>query len=145
MQIKRASKRSSAFINELLAVWEASVRATHHFLTNEDIISIKPQVQQAITAIPELLYVDEKKKYSALWVLKIIKQKYFFIHPDYRGHGIGKQFIAHAITRFNVSSVDVNEQNVQGLGFYKHMGFKVIDRSPTDKSGNPFPIVHMHR
>ena len=145
MQIKRASKRSSAFINELLAVWEASVRATHHFLTDEDIISIKPQAQQAIIAIPELLYVEEKEKILGFMGIENNKIEMLFIHPDYRGHGIGKQFIAHAITLFNVSSVDVNEQNVQGLGFYKHMGFKVIDRSPTDESGNPFPIVHMHR
>ena len=93
------------------------------------------------------LLVLHKKTGKILGFMGIEKQKIemLFIHPTYRGHGIGKQFIAHAITLFNVSSVDVNEQNVQGLGFYKHMGFKVIDRSPTDESGNPFPIVHMHR
>lgn len=145
MHIKRAEKRSYELINELLAVWEASVRETHHFLTDADIRSIKPQVQQALTVIPELLYIAERGKILGFMGIEKQKIEMLFIHPTYRGHGIGKQFISNAINFFAVSLVDVNEQNVQAFGFYSHMGFKVIDRSPTDESGNPFPILHMHR
>ena len=42
-----------------------------------------------------------------------------------------------------VNKVDVNEQNPQALGFYQHYGFEVIDRSPLDGSGKPYPILHM--
>ncbi|ENH9207696.1 GNAT family N-acetyltransferase, partial [Vibrio vulnificus] len=42
-----------------------------------------------------------------------------------------------------VTKVDVNEQNPQAVGFYEHMGFKVVSRSPLDDMGKPFPILHM--
>ena len=34
--------------DELLAVWEASVRSTHHFLTEENIQFYKPLVRRAL-------------------------------------------------------------------------------------------------
>lgn len=39
--------------------------------------------------------------------------------------------------------MDVNEQNPQAVGFYKHMGFDTFKRSEFDEQGNPFPILHM--
>lgn len=35
-------------MNNILNVWESSVRATHTFLKEEDIISIKPQVKEGV-------------------------------------------------------------------------------------------------
>lgn len=35
-------------INEILYTWELSVRATHDFLSEDDIISIKPQVIEGV-------------------------------------------------------------------------------------------------
>ena len=35
-------------INEILDTWELSVRATHDFLSEDDIISIKPQVIEGV-------------------------------------------------------------------------------------------------
>lgn len=43
----------------------------------------------------------------------------------------------------NIKYVDVNEQNVQGVGFYTHKGFDIFKRSELDEQGNPFPILHM--
>ncbi|WP_219721521.1 GNAT family N-acetyltransferase, partial [Clostridioides difficile] len=56
---------------------------------------------------------------------------------------IGKRLVEYAIEVLNVNYVDVNEQNQQALGFYKHMGFKVFKKSEFDEQGNPFPILHM--
>ncbi|WP_330656193.1 GNAT family protein [Alkaliphilus flagellatus] len=39
--------------------------------------------------------------------------------------------------------VYVNEQNIQGVGFYKYMGFDIFKKSELDEQGNPFPILHM--
>lgn len=39
--------------------------------------------------------------------------------------------------------VDVNEQNEQAAGFYRHMGFVVKHRSALDEQGNPFPVLHL--
>lgn len=43
----------------------------------------------------------------------------------------------------NAIKVDVNEQNNHALGFYEHIGFKVVGRSPLDGQGEPYPILHM--
>ncbi|MFU6774762.1 GNAT family N-acetyltransferase, partial [Pseudomonas aeruginosa] len=40
-------------------------------------------------------------------------------------------------------SVDVNEQNPQACGFYRHYGFRQTGRSATDSAGRPFPLLHM--
>jgi putative acetyltransferase len=43
------------------------------------------------------------------------------------------------------TKVDVNEQNDQAVGFYRHMGFEVTGRSAVDDLGQPFPVLHMKR
>ena len=45
-----------------------------------------------------------------------------FIDNNYRGIGIGKKLITYAIDNLQVTKVDVNEQNNQAVGFYKHIG-----------------------
>jgi hypothetical protein len=41
--------------------------------------------------------------------------------------------------------VDVSEQNTAARGFYEHLGFRVVGRSPLDPSGRPIPVLHMRR
>lgn len=146
MEIKTATDRTSEFISGLLNVWEASVRATHNFLMEDDINFIKPYAQQGFIAISELVYVvDEQGSISGFMGVENGKIEMLFIHPLHRENGLEKKFIYHALNIFKASFVDVNEQNIQAVGFYKHMGFKVIGRSPLDDNGNPFPILHMSR
>ena len=66
-----------------------------------------------------------------------------FINPLHRGKGVGKQLLLYAIDQLEVNKVDVNEQNEQALGFYKHFGFEVKRRSALDSSGKPYPTLHM--
>jgi putative acetyltransferase len=49
----------------------------------------------------------------------------------------------HAIAEFGANEVDVNEQNPQGVAFYRHMGFEQVGRSELDGQGNAFPLLHM--
>ncbi|AFT68647.1 Acetyltransferase, GNAT family [Alloalcanivorax dieselolei B5] len=66
-----------------------------------------------------------------------------FIAPEARGTGVGSLLAAHAVERQGATKVDVNEQNKQALGFYKHIGFSVVGRSPLDGQGKPYPLLHM--
>ena len=66
-----------------------------------------------------------------------------FIHPDYIGKGLGNILLGFAIENLNVIKVDVNEQNQQALGFYKHHGFEIVNRSERDATGKPYPILHL--
>lgn len=145
MKIKTATIENSE-LDELMNVWEASVRATHHFLTDEDISIIRPQVRQALTAINNVMYcVDGGGSISGFMAVEDGKIEMLFIHPAHRGGGIGGKFVHHAVDVLKAEFVDVNEQNTSAVGFYKHLGFSVVGRSPLDGSGNPFPVLHMSR
>ena len=66
-----------------------------------------------------------------------------FIDNNYRGTGIGKKLVTYAINHLQVTKVDVNEQNIQAVGFYKYIGFNVYKRSDLDGEGKEYPILHM--
>ena len=59
MKIMEVQERTSMLIEQLLAVWEDSVRATHLFLSDEEIRSIKPYVPQAIEGVAHLYMATE--------------------------------------------------------------------------------------
>ena len=47
-------------INRLLEVWESSVRATHLFLSDGEIKSIKEYVPQALNGIAHLMIAEDE-------------------------------------------------------------------------------------
>ena len=49
----------------------------------------------------------------------------------------------YGIQELNIDELAVNEQNPQAVGFYEHLGFKVVERSATDDQCNPYPILRM--
>ena len=49
------------------------------------------------------------------------------------------------MTLHPVLTVNVNEQNASGAGFYQRLGFEVIGRSPVDDAGRPYPLLHLRR
>lgn len=131
-------------MEEILDTWEAAVRATHSFLSEEDIISIKPQVKEGVKYVSNFLCIrDNKGIIKAFIGINDFKIEMLFVSNDGRGNGIGKRLVEYAIEVLHVNYVDVNEQNPQGTGFYKYMGFEVFKKSDFDEQGNPFPILHM--
>lgn len=66
-----------------------------------------------------------------------------FVHPDLRVCGLGRSLMNYALKNYNVKYVDVNEQNIQSIMFYKHLGFEIINRLDTDAQGHTFPILQM--
>ena len=66
-----------------------------------------------------------------------------FVENKHRGTGVGKKLVSYAIENFHVNKVDVNEQNSQAVGFYKHLGFKMYRKSELDAEGKEYPILHM--
>lgn len=131
-------------IRDILKVWESSVRATHDFLNEEDILSLIPNVIEGTNYVNDLLCVkNDKGIIKAFMGVHNNKIEMLFISDDYRGRGIGKKLIEYVIKILNVNYIDVNEQNLQAVGFYKHIGFEVFERSDLDEQGNPFPILHM--
>lgn len=129
---------------EVVEVWEASVRATHHFLKEEDIAYFKPLILNTyLDAVDLRSFRDENNTIIGFLGVADQNLEMLFIHPEYRGKRIGKTLLEYAISNLNVTKVDVNEQNEQAVGFYKHCGFETIGRSELDASGKPYPILHM--
>ncbi len=131
-------------MEEILDTWESSVRATHDFLSEEDIISIKPYVKEGAKHVGKFLCVrDEENTIKAFMGIEDFKIEMLFVSDECRRKGIGKSLVEYAVKTLNVNYVDVNAQNPQALGFYEHVGFEVFKKSEFDEQGNPFPILHM--
>lgn len=144
INIEKLNNINTCDMENLLATWESSVRATHDFLNEEAILSLKPQVKEGINFVDNLLVVRNSNNIIIAFMgIHDFKIEMLFINNENRGNGIGKNLVKYAIKELNVDFVDVNEQNPQGLGFYKRMGFIVFKRSEFDDQGNPFPILHM--
>ena len=128
---------------EVVEVWEASVRATHHFLKEEDIVYFKPLILRDYLKTVDLRGIkNDRQKIIGFLGIAECKIEMLFIHPDAMGKGIGRALVDYAIQEMNATKVDVNEQNEQAVGFYRHVGFKTISRSELDSMGKPFPILH---
>lgn len=66
-----------------------------------------------------------------------------FIDPVSRGEGVGRALVQHALSLRSTIFTDVNEQNLQAVGFYEHLGFVPIGRSERDGQGRPYPLIHL--
>lgn len=133
MKIYEVTARTPHLTAELLTVWEASVRATHLFLSDAEILQIKEYVPQALQGIAHLI-VSEDGRLEML-----------FLSPAARGQGLGRRLLEYGITRYGVCKLTVNEQNPQAVGFYEHMGFATYRRTATDEQGGPYSILYMRR
>lgn len=144
MNIKEITQRSNDIINRLLNVWELSVRATHLFLTEEDIRKISAYIPNVLTNIPHLIVAQsDNLELVAFMGIADKKLEMLFISPEERGKGIGKCLVQYGIENYHVNEVCVNEQNPQAVGFYEHMGFIVSKRTDYDEQGNAFPLLFM--
>lgn len=131
-------------LHRVFEVWESSVRATHTFLTEADIQSLIPLVKEILAQFSPIYCLrDGEGAVFAFLGVENSKIEMLFVHPDHRGAGAGKTLVEYAIQALGANQVDVNEQNEQAVGFYEHLGFRRIGRSPLDASGNPFPLLHL--
>ena len=143
MNIFKVDERSEDLINSLVAVWEKSVRATHLFLSEDEILNIKEYVPQALNSVENLIVAEDNNKLVGFMGIEKESLEMLFIAPEEFGKGLGKELIELGIKSYSVKKVAVNEQNPKAKGFYEHMGFKVYKRTEVDEQGNPYPLLYM--
>lgn len=144
MILTEAGKRDDGLICKLTEVWEASVRATHGFLSEAEICRLSEYVPEALRSVSILIAAeDDEGNPCAFMGIEDGKLEMLFIAPSERGMGLGRRLLTYGIERYGVRRLAVNEQNPQAEGFYEHMGFHVCGRSDHDEQGNPYPVLYM--
>ncbi len=144
LKIIEVKDRTAFLIEQLLNVWESSVKATHLFLSEDEIEDIKKYVPQALKEIPCLIIIENKNEIP-VGFMGIVEQhlEMLFISHEERGKGLGKKLLKYGIEKHSVNDLAVNEQNPLAKGFYEHIGFKVYKRTECDEQGNPYPLLYM--
>ena len=133
----------TSLLPALVAVWEASVRATHTFLSDAEFLQIKEYVPQALQGVAHLVVAEDDGQPDAFMGVQDDRLEMLFLSPAQRGHGLGKRLLQYGIQHYGVREVTVNEQNPQAVGFYQHMGFAAYKRTETDEQGGPYPLLYM--
>ncbi|KOF17796.1 hypothetical protein AC244_15510 [Ensifer adhaerens] len=145
MTISIRSSRPSDF-SRTLDIWRSAVVATHRFLLGENFAAIEEMV--ATQYLPQAeLWIAADADDVALGFMGMTEAQIdsLFVHADARGAGVGRALVEHAAKLHPVLTVDVNEQNLSGAGFYARMGFETTGRSPVDDDGRPYPLLHLRR
>lgn len=134
-------------LDVLLDIWLRSVRATHTFLSEEDIQFYLPLVREALEAghFEVSVLCSDTGAPMGFMGLNGSKVEAMFLAPEHRGRGGGRRLLDHARALCGELTLDVNEQNEAARRFYEACGFVVEGRSERDGTGRPFPLLHMRR
>ena len=125
MKIREVQDRTAPLVTALLAVWEKSVRATHTFLSEEEIEHIKTYVPTAFHSVQHLLTAETASGEPVAFMgITGNRLEMLFLLPEVRGQGSGRQLL-------------------EAVGFYQHLGFVTYRRTDHDEEGNPYPLLYL--
>lgn len=127
----------------IMEIWESAVRATHDFLSEEDLQHFKEIIPKEYLPNLEVYVISENNEARGFASVAEGNLEMLFIHDEARGKGFGRKLYQFMKDKTGLTKVDVNEQNLQAIGFYEKMGFKQTGRSEKDGSGKDYPIIHM--
>lgn len=142
--IEKIRELTPSLKDELLQVWEAAVRSSHHFLSEDDIDFYRPRVRDMYLPAVDL-YAVRDNGIAAFMGLGDDMVEMPFVLPAEKGKGYGSALLNYALQEKHIHRVDVNEDNEEAYRFYLRRGYRVIGRDETDADGKPFPIVHLEK
>lgn len=129
---------------QIVEVWEESVRSTHFFLKELDIVLYKSILEGFdFSSLAVFCLRDTTGRLLGFLGVSGDKLDMLFLRPDCIGNGYGKLLLRFAIDQLNVDKVDVNEANERAYEFYRKFGFVVINRKAIDDFGKPYPVLEM--
>ncbi len=127
----------------IMEIWESAVKATHHFLTEEDFEYYKRIIPLEYLPVLEIYLVTENEEAKGFAAVAEGNLEMLFIHNEVRGKGLGKKLYQMMQEQTPFTKVDVNEQNLHAIGFYENLGFRKTGRSEKDGSGKEYPVIQM--
>ncbi|WP_299010122.1 acetyltransferase [uncultured Caulobacter sp.] len=127
----------------VVEIWAAAVDATHDFLSPEDRAAIGREVEAFLPSAPLTVAVDRRDRPVGFMLIDGSHMEALFIDPEHRDAGVGRMLIEYALAVHPILTTDVNEQNDQAVGFYRHMGFEPTGWSATDGQGRAYPLIHL--
>jgi putative acetyltransferase len=144
MTIRPATKEDRG---SLVDIWLRSVRATHTFLSDQEIDGLIAPATGYLTSEEAELWVLCKPTGAVVGFMGMADNEIaaLFIAPEYLGRGGGRQLVEYAQGLRGELTVSVNEQNEPARRFYEACGFIVERRSDYDEDGRPFPLLMMRR
>ncbi len=129
--------------NQILLVWEQSVKATHDFLSHDDFEDIKLFLSKFDFNLLSVHCLARHNDIVGFIGITDRKIEMLFLSPSYFGKGLGKQLIEFAFEKYQANEVDVNEQNTSAVIFYKKFGFEPYERTEKDDQGRDYPLLRM--
>ena len=92
--------RTKDLVEQLLKVWESSVRSTHLFLSDNEIREIKNYIPQALHEIPHLVIIknDNALPVGFMGIVDNHLEMLFIAHEE-RGNGLGKKLLEYGIAK----------------------------------------------
>jgi len=141
MKIDKATKND---YDEIVRIWESSVKATHHFLKEEDFLLFKKMIPEKYLPEANLYCISDENNIKHGFIgVSDDSLDMLFVDSDSMGKGYGKALLKFALDELKITKLDVNEQNENAFGFYKKFGFEAISRSEKDSMGKDYPILHL--
>ena len=143
-RIERIDCLTDALKEEMIKVWEDSVRSSHHFLSEEDLMFYRSRIMDTYFHTVEL-YVIRQTYIVAFMGLSDEIVEMLFVAPSEKGKGHGSSLLDFALTKKHIRKIDVNEQNSEAYQFYLRQGYKVVSRDSMDADGKTYPIIHLQK
>lgn len=129
---------------QLLEVWERSAKATHGFVSADDMAYYKTQVAQIdFTAFEVHVAATAEGSIAGFIGVADKRIEMLFLDPPFIGKGLGKRLMRLALDNLEANEVEVNEQNAKAVAFYSSFGFKAYERSDKDGEGRDYPVLRM--
>lgn len=139
MRIRKANEND---YKTIMQIWDTSVRATHTFITEKDFLYYKKIIPTNFLPKLSIYILEDEQPRGFIGVLGE-NVEMLFIDAKSRGCGYGKYLLHFALENLKITKLDVNEQNIQAIEFYRKIGFEQTGRSEKDSMGKNYPILHL--